>query len=354
LGHVELDGVSKRYTPEAEALARLDLELEEGEFVVLLGPSGCGKSTTLLLVAGLEEPTTGEIRVNGKRMNEVPPWRRDIAMVFQSYALYPHMTVAENLSFGLRMRRMERAAILQRVQEVAGRLGLQDLLERKPASLSGGQRQRVAFGRAIVRDPAVFLFDEPLSNLDAKLRSAMRAELKELHAELGRTTLYVTHDQMEAMTLADRIVVMREGHVEQVGTPREVYESPATRFVADFIGTPPASFVEGEVLEGRFEADGVRLPAASLESGPATLGVRPEDVLLEETEGVAVELEGRIRLVEPTGGEQIVHVDVGRWTLRAKVGPHLSVEPGEQRSIFLRRKRLHWFGSDGTRMGVSG
>ncbi len=238
MARVELDGVEKRYPNGFHAVKGVDIDIGDGEFIVLVGPSGCGKTTTLRMVAGLETISQGELRIDGKRVNDLPPKARDVAMVFQSYALYPHMTVFENMAFGLKLQKRPKDEIARRVKEAAERLGIETLLDRKPKQMSGGQRQRVAMGRAIVRQPRVFLFDEPLSNLDAKLRLQMRVQLSRLHRELGATSLYVTHDQVEAMTLADRIVLLEGGEVQQIGAPLELYERPANRFVASFIGSP--------------------------------------------------------------------------------------------------------------------
>jgi len=257
MAQVQLDNVTKVYPGGIEAVKSMSLTVQEAEFIVLVGPSGCGKSTTLRMIAGLEEITDGTISIAGRIVNDVPPKDRDIAMVFQNYALYPHMTVFKNMAFGLKLRRIPKEEIRQRVSHAAGILGIEELLDRKPSALSGGQRQRVAVGRAIVRDPKAFLFDEPLSNLDAKLRVETRAELKGLHRRLQTTTVYVTHDQEEAMTLGDRIVVMYEGVVHQCDPPLEVYERPVNRFVAGFVGTPPMNFLDGRLAgsDGRRHAD---------------------------------------------------------------------------------------------------
>ena len=278
---VSFQNVNKQYPGGFHAVRDLNLEIADGEFVVLVGPSGCGKSTTLRMLAGLEEITSGEIRIGNRRVNEVEPGQRDIAMVFQNYALYPHMTVRENLAFGLKMRRTPKAEIARRTTETAETLGITSLLNRKPRELSGGQRQRVALGRAIVRQPQVFLFDEPLSNLDAKLRVQMRAEIGALHQRLGTTMIYVTHDQVEAMTLGQRIVVMDGGLVQQAAPPLELYRQPANRFVAGFIGSPSMNFVRGILNGGRFSFEGreVSLNGDAHGSGAAILGIRPEDLL---------------------------------------------------------------------------
>ena len=310
MASVEIAGVRKSFGT-TEVLHGVDVEIPDGEFVVLVGPSGCGKSTLLRLIAGLEEISSGEISIDGRVVNFVHPKERDIAMVFQNYALYPHMTVYQNMAFSLRLRRARREEMDRAVAKAASILNLGEFLGRYPRQLSGGQRQRVAMGRAIVRDPKVFLFDEPLSNLDAKLRVQMRAEIKELHQNLKTTTVYVTHDQIEAMTMADRMVIMNEGRVEQIGAPLEVYDTPVNRFVAGFIGSPAMNFLEGSVRDGAIEtATGVMLPLPEshrVENGRRiTYGVRPEHIALGSgTSGIGVE----VSVVEPTGSETLV---VGR------------------------------------------
>ncbi|MET3598907.1 ABC transporter ATP-binding protein [Martelella mangrovi] len=274
-----------------EVIQGIDLAVEAGEFCVFVGPSGCGKSTLLRMIAGLEEVTAGAIEIAGKDVTYEEPSKRGIAMVFQSYALYPHLTVGENIGFGLSLARTPKAEIRSRVEAVAKVLQLEALLDRKPKALSGGQRQRVAIGRAIIRDPHVFLFDEPLSNLDAALRAQMRIELTDLHAKLGNTMIYVTHDQVEAMTMADRIVVLNGGRIEQVGTPMDLYDNPATPFVAGFIGSPKMNLYEGEIAQRK---------------GCATYGIRPEHVLVDDTEG---EWKGTVRHVERLGADTIVHIE---------------------------------------------
>ena len=279
MGTLALDQVSKAFGA-LEVLHAVSLDVQDGEFVALVGPSGCGKSTLLRMIAGLESVTGGEIRLDGKLMNEVAPKDRDVAMVFQSYALYPHMTVRDNMGFSLKMAGMRRAQATEAVNRAADILGLAPYMDRKPKELSGGQMQRVAMGRAIVRNPAIFLFDEPLSNLDAKLRGKVRGEIQALHARLGTTTVYVTHDQVEAMTLADRIVVMRDGHVEQIGSPLDLYDRPATEFVAGFIGTPPMNLLAGIAQDGHLTlADGTVVAVPPDLSGPLTIGIRPEHLI---------------------------------------------------------------------------
>jgi multiple sugar transport system ATP-binding protein len=338
---VSLDRLSKRYaTGHALAVDAVTLDVEHGEFMILLGPSGCGKSTTLRMIAGLEAITSGELSIDGRRVNDVPAKDRDIAMVFQSYALYPHMSVFDNLAFGLRRRSIPGAEIERRVRDAAATLGLAGLLDRKPHALSGGQRQRVALGRAIVRDPKVFLFDEPLSNLDAALRVGMRGELARLHRRLGATMIYVTHDQVEAMTMGERICIMNGGRVAQIGKPLEVYRDPADTFVASFLGSPPTNLLparldgdDGTLVVGasRIALDGALAACARSANGAElVLGVRPEDVRID---GAAAHAGAEVVAVEPLGAETIVRtrlpgiaqdllVRTGR-TATAKVGDHL-------------------------------
>ena len=289
MAQITLEQVTKEYAGGVQAVDGVDLTIASGEFLVLVGPSGCGKSTLLRMIAGLEEVTDGHIAIGERDVTRLSPRDRDIAMVFQNYALYPHYTVAKNLAYGLRVRRTPKAEIDRRVAEVARMLGLEELLERRPSALSGGQRQRVAMGRAIVREPAAFLMDEPLSNLDAKLRVDMRAQLARLHAELGVTTVYVTHDQVEAMTLGQRVAVMRDGRVQQVDTPQNLYRRPANLFVAAFIGSPPMNLVEAEAADGRVSFAGVTLPAPSGVSGQVVVGIRPQDLAAAEDGELTVE-----------------------------------------------------------------
>ncbi len=304
--------VYKTYGGKVKVIHGINFEIAEGEFVVLVGPSGCGKSTLLRMLAGLEEITGGEILIDGKVVNELESKDRDIAMVFQSYALYPHMTVRENMGFSLRLRKADAATMAQRVDNAARILNLEPLLDRHPRELSGGQRQRVAMGRAIVRDPKVFLFDEPLSNLDAKLRVAMRAEIKALHQRLKTTTVYVTHDQIEAMTMADRIVVMHDGIVEQMGTPLELFDNPGNLFVAQFIGSPSMNVFEGTLQAGHVQALGARWPTAVAGAAGQAVhyGIRPTDLRLVGAE-VSGAVPARVVVVEPTGAETELLVAVG-------------------------------------------
>jgi multiple sugar transport system ATP-binding protein len=349
---IEISGVSKSYgaTP---ILHEVTLAIGAGEFVVLVGPSGCGKSTLLRMIAGLEEVSAGEIRIGGRLVNDLPPKARDIAMVFQSYALYPHMSVADNMAYSLRLRRTAKKDIETAINAAADKLGLGPVLERKPKALSGGQRQRVAMGRAIVRRPTAFLFDEPLSNLDARLREHMRAEIKKLHRDLGATSIYVTHDQIEAMTLADRIVAMNGGQVQQVGSPLELYDRPTNLFVAGFMGSPamnlfPALFSrrggEPEIEHAGFAvALGDDVPL--LEGAALTVGIRPEHIALG-----AGSLQGIVDLVEPTGLGTIVHLTLGGVALKAFSLARPSLTIGARVAVELLARNLHLFGSDGTRV----
>ncbi|SNS27487.1 ABC transporter ATP-binding protein [Tropicimonas sediminicola] len=327
---VFLEGIVKRYG-SLSVVHGIDLEIKPREFVVLVGPSGCGKSTTLRMIAGLEEISDGTLRIGDRVMNRVAPKDRDVAMVFQNYALYPHLNVADNMAFGLRIRKTPKDEIAKSIEEVAQILGLTEYLERRPADLSGGQRQRVAMGRAIVRHPDVFLFDEPLSNLDAKLRTQMRAEIKRLHKRLGVTSIYVTHDQVEAMTLADRIVVMADGRIEQIGTPMDLFNNPVNTFVAGFIGSPPMNQFSAVIEEGQgglvARANGTTIPLPALEElrGAAgrdvVVGIRPEHVHLgaeEGTSAIPIELD----LIETLGSEALLHTHVGNETFVAKVETH--------------------------------
>ena len=344
---VEIRGVKKRFGG-TEVLHGVDVEIADGEFVVLVGPSGCGKSTLLRMIAGLEEISAGEIAIGGRVVNDVAPKERDIAMVFQNYALYPHMTVFDNMAFSLRLAKVSRAEIRQRVDKAAHILGLEDLLERYPRQLSGGQRQRVAMGRAIVRDPQVFLFDEPLSNLDAKLRVAMRSEIRELHQRLGTTSVYVTHDQIEAMTMADRIVVMHDGRVEQIGGPLELYDTPRNLFVAGFIGSPAMNFLpgvhrrDGGVPVVELEGGG-RVPAppsAAPDGARVILGVRPEH-LAPTSDGAG--LGGEVVVVEPTGADTQVLVRAGGAEVVAVFRERLALTPGQRLALRPDAPKCHLF-----------
>ena len=328
------------------ALENLNLAIEDGEFVALLGPSGCGKSTTLRMLAGLEFPTSGEIRIGDRVVNDLAPGKRDIAMVFQSYALYPHMTVGENIAYPLKKRGIKGPERKAAVQKAAELLQLDALLDRKPGQLSGGQQQRVALGRALVREPRVFLLDEPLSNLDAKLRSYMRAEIIELHRRLGKTMVYVTHDQLEAMTMANRIAVMHAGKVQQFDTPDAIYNRPANRFVAGFIGTPPMNQIEGEVRGDSFVTEGHAIPldrsafVATLADGPAILGVRPEGIVI----GTGTGLPATVRLAENTGHETIVTLELpDRSRIAARIPATRRMDVGQRVALTVDPGAIHLF-----------
>jgi sn-glycerol 3-phosphate transport system ATP-binding protein len=319
---VALQNVTKQFPGGTFALDELSLDVPDGEFLILVGPSGCGKTTALRLIAGLEKPTSGQIRIGEQMVNGVSPRDRDIAMVFQNYALYPHMTVRANLAFGLKERRTPKREIDRRVREISAVLSLDELLKRRPAQLSGGQRQRVAMGRALVREPKVFLLDEPLSNLDAKLRVQMRAELKRLHQRLGITTIYVTHDQVEAMTLADRIVVMSAGKALQIGPPQEVFRSPANMFVAGFIGSPAMNLIRGMASGGRVVAGDLSFRRAGVADGEVVVGIRPESLApvhgnLRSVAGDRPSLELDVDLVEPLGESALVHGTVAGTAVRS-------------------------------------
>ncbi len=357
MGRVLLDRVRKVYGSGAkafEAVKDFSLQIADGEFVVLVGGSGCGKSTTLRMIAGLEDITDGEIRIGERIVNDLHPKDRDIAMVFQNYALYPHMNVYRNLAFPLTMRGVDKATIDKRVREASRILALDPLLDRRPAELSGGQRQRVAVGRAIVREPSVFLFDEPLSNLDAKLRVTTRAELKALHQRLKTTTVYVTHDQEEAMTLGDRIVVMAGGVIQQAGTPLEVYRRPANKFVAGFIGLPPMNMLDGEI-EGDgatacfvIREQGVRVQMSGYggAKGPSTMGIRPQSLRVVDGEvSGGAGLRVRVRVVEPLGSEMDIHADLigGASPLVARVAARDDVRAGDEVRMVLENDGLHVF-----------
>ena len=357
MAEIRLKGVTKKFG-ENTAVHQIDLTARDKEFLVLVGPSGCGKTTTLRMIAGIEETSEGEIYIGDRRVNYVPPKDRDIAMVFQNYALYPHMSVYKNLAFGLKQRKLPKSEINQRVIEVAKLLGISELLSRKPKELSGGQRQRVAMGRAIVRQPQVFLFDEPLSNLDAKLRVQMRGELARLHQRIETTIVYVTHDQIEAMTLADRIVIMNEGVIMQTGNPMEVYDNPKNLFVADFIGSPSMNFfnihVKGE--KGTLHAKGKNFQLAIPDSlydrfakaknREVILGIRPEHIYDKEIQGAFLEgetLKVTIEVVEPIGSEIILLASCGSDQLTARVDPQTRAKPQEEMEFLLDMSRTHIF-----------
>jgi multiple sugar transport system ATP-binding protein len=355
MADVALRNVVKRYD-EVEAVRGVSLNIPDKEFVVLVGPSGCGKSTTLRMIAGLEEISAGDILIGGEVVNDVPPRDRDIAMVFQNYALYPHMTVFENMSFGLKLRRTPKAEIKARVERAAQILSITDLLERRPKQLSGGQRQRVAMGRAIVRNPKVFLFDEPLSNLDAKLRVQMRTEIKRVHQKVKTTTIYVTHDQVEAMTLADRVVVMNDGRIEQVGTPHELYHLPKTHFVAGFIGSPAMNFMPCRIEKNGAGlvlnvADGLSFPVPANRAGrygavvgkPMIFGLRPEHITEPRGGGESDKSEFTVNLdvVEPMGMETMVFFRLNGTEICGRVEPTSATGPGEPMRLRANLNHMH-------------
>ena len=354
MAKVLIKDLNKKYD-DVHAVKNVNLEIRDREFVVLVGPSGCGKTTTLRMVAGLEDITSGEISIDGRVVNDLAPMDRDIAMVFQNYALYPHMSVQDNMAFGLKMRKFPKTEIQKRVQEAAEILGIQELLKRKPRQLSGGQRQRVAVGRAIVRHPQVFLFDEPLSNLDAKLRVQMRVELKRLHDRLETTAIYVTHDQVEAMTLGSRVVVMKDGWVQQVGEPMEIYTRPQNKFVAGFIGSPAMNFIPVTIAETSgslyAQANGLRVkvPAAlqarlgAYKGQPVTLGVRPEDLRVSSSMDADTTFEAVVDVVEPLGAEILLDATVAGQSVVARVEPSVKSRPHEKIRLSFVPERMHFF-----------
>ncbi|MGF1447267.1 MAG: ABC transporter ATP-binding protein [Pikeienuella sp.] len=348
---VMLEKLTKSYARGTDAVEGVDLEIRDGEFIVIVGPSGCGKTTLLRMIAGLETASSGAILIDGRKVNRLEPGDRDIAMVFQNYALYPHMTVYENLAYGLKNRGESRSEIRRKVRAASESLEIADLLKRRPRQLSGGQRQRVAMGRAIVRQPKLFLFDEPLSNLDAKLRVAMRLEIKRLQRELGTTAVYVTHDQVEAMTLADRLVVMNEGKIEQVGTPLELYETPKSLFVAGFIGSPPMNILPAIVRDGAVWFGDVGFCHLDRpEETPVNIGVRPEHFILRPVG--ATPLGGSVELVEHLGSDVFVHVDVLRDREMHRLVVRLRGEPAPEEGtgvgVDLEPGKLRLFDQDGS------
>jgi multiple sugar transport system ATP-binding protein len=361
MAQVVLRGIRKSFG-KTDVIVGVDLDIQDGEFVVFVGPSGCGKSTLLRLIAGLEDVTAGELSIDGKRVNDALPSQRGIAMVFQSYALYPHMTVYENMAFGLKLAHADKETIDKRVREAARVLQIENLLERKPKELSGGQRQRVAIGRAITRNPKVFLFDEPLSNLDAALRVQTRLEIARLKDELGATMIYVTHDQVEAMTLADRIVVLNQGRVEQVGSPLELYEHPRNLFVAGFLGSPRMNFIRTSIESIRPGTVTIRLPGGAplavpvregatglAPGGGVTLGVRPEDVTSGPGDAA---VSGRVLVVEQLGCESYVYLATeGEQTVVARCEPTVGCAPNDTRTVGVFAARCHLFGPDGMAIG---
>lgn len=366
MAKVTLKGVFKKYPSEkggeVVAVRDFNLEIKDREFIVFVGPSGCGKSTTLRMIAGLEEISSGDVFIGERQVNDVPPKDRDIAMVFQNYALYPHMSVYDNMAFGLKLRKTPKDEIRSRVMEAAQILGITDYLERKPKALSGGQRQRVAVGRAIVRKPSVFLFDEPLSNLDAKMRVQMRAEITKLHRQLKATMIYVTHDQVEAMTMGERIVVMKDGIVQQVASPLEIYNQPANLFVAGFLGSPPMNFLNGSVrsenktfvfreTNGPVVVDFGALPeAASLAGKEATLGIRPEHcthIAEGGSVGTAGQFEAVVDFVEPMGAETFLYVNTGAHSLVSRIHETISrAESGHRLRFQIDPRRAHLFDNE--------
>jgi len=352
MASVTIDKVAKRFG-SAEVIHGIDAAIGDGEFVVLVGPSGCGKSTLLRMIAGLEDISGGTISIGGKVVNTLPPKSRDISMVFQNYALYPHMTVEENMAFSLTLAGASKAEKQKKVREAAEILGLESLLQRKPKALSGGQRQRVAMGRSIVRNPQVFLFDEPLSNLDAKLRVQMRGEIKSLHRRLGTTMVYVTHDQVEAMTMADRIVVMQAGRIEQIGTPLELYDRPANAFVAQFIGSPamnlfPATVSAGQLVLQGGQASGLATPAGVKDGQKLLIGKRPEEIAL----GPEGSLEATVENIEPTGSETFLELKLGSQLVSAVLRERPWFEVGSSQKLSLSKGAIHVFDADsGQRIG---
>ncbi|MHA6689978.1 ABC transporter ATP-binding protein [Devosia sp. A449] len=347
MAKIELQGLVKEYG-KTRAVHGIDLTIEDGEFVVFVGPSGCGKSTTLRMIAGLEDISGGKLLIGDEVVNQREPKQRNIAMVFQNYAIYPHMTVGQNIGFGLYTSKLSKAEKQQRIEEAGKTLGLEKLLDRRPAALSGGQRQRVAIGRAMVRDPVAFLFDEPLSNLDAQLRAQMRMEIKSLHRRLGTTIVYVTHDQIEAMTMADRIVVMKDGRILQVGTPTDLYEHPADVFTARFIGSPSMNLVAGTMSGGALAIDGVALSGLTLPShdGKVLVGVRPHDLTVGSETGAGLSATGTVEAVEPLGAETLVHVLVGQTQLIATAPGRVVPEIGSSLTVHADPGSLYLFDAE--------
>ncbi len=338
-----LNSLQKTYANGTHAVRGIDLEIFDGELTVFVGPSGCGKSTLLRMIAGLEEITSGDLMLDGSRINDVEPAHRDVAMVFQNYALYPHMTVRRNMSYALQNRKVPKAEIDRRVVEAARMLQLDELLERKPAQLSGGQRQRVAMGRAIVREPKLFLFDEPLSNLDAQLRAQMRVDIRKLQRQLRVTSIFVTHDQIEAMTVGDRLAVLNNGELEQIGTPMEVYSKPASEFVASFIGSPRINIVSGEVKAGTLHVDGFELPGFSqISDQPVKVGIRPEDFVLESTAKMSLQID----LVEELGSDELLYcVSPTGLDYRIRRPGGSGHKVGENITVSVISQKLHLFSS---------
>lgn len=363
MASVKIKKLTKRFG-NIVAVNNLNLRVKDKELVVLLGPSGCGKTTTLRCIAGLERQDEGDIYIGNVLVNDLPPWERDIAMVFQSYALYPHMTCYENIAFPLKMRRLSKLEIDKKVNEVAELLQIKELLERKPAELSGGQKQRVALGRAIVRDPKVFLMDEPLSNLDAKLRVLMRIELKNIQRDLGVTTIYVTHDQVEAMTMADRIVVLKDGKIQQFSTPDDIYQHPKNHFVAGFVGSPPMNFLDCSFIEkkgsGYLVGDGFELrldkPMSRLiqDSGESELilGIRPEDVSIHPKKGQKNIFVGEFEAIEKLGNESILHLKFGKNAIRILISEPFDSVPRKKIKFYINEQKIHLFSSRGDKRAI--
>jgi multiple sugar transport system ATP-binding protein len=353
MASITLKNIKKIYPGNVVAVQDFNLEIEDKEFIILVGPSGCGKSTTLRMIAGLEDISAGELYIGNNLVNDVAPKDRDIAMVFQNYALYPHMTVFKNMAFGLTLRKMPKEEIKQKVEEAAKVLGIEHLLERKPKALSGGQRQRVALGRAMVRNPAVFLLDEPLSNLDAKLRNQMRAEISKLHKNLGTTFVYVTHDQTEAMTMGDRIVVMKDGFIQQIDTPQKLYNSPCNLFVAGFIGSPQMNFIDGTVVKtesgfaAEFEGYRIALPENKQKNLEAyagkeiVLGIRPEDIVIAGDNPERIDM--KIDLVELMGSEMYLHCNLGDFKITVRTPVVDGCKSDSTLSFSINKQKLHIF-----------
>lgn len=342
MANLKLHNLTKAYG-KIEVVHGINLEVHDGEFLVFVGPSGCGKSTTLRMIAGLEEITSGIIEIADRQVNNLEPKERDIAMVFQNYAIYPHMSVKKNIAFGLRSSKASKAEKEARILEVAGILDMTELLERRPNELSGGQRQRVAIGRAMVRDPAVFLFDEPLSNLDAQLRTQMRLEIKKLHQRVGSTIIFVTHDQVEAMTLADRIVIMKDGYIQQVGTPEQVYHKPANTFVAQFIGAPSMNMLEGSCSKNMIElASGlsIALEGRAPDNNEILLGVRPDDLILGSSSPI---IKGHVTVREPLGPETLIYVETKNGEIIAKADGRTPPAIGEEVALGVEPENMHLF-----------
>jgi multiple sugar transport system ATP-binding protein len=362
---VEMKGIGKVYDGGVRAVDNANITVNDREFVVLVGPSGCGKTTTLRMVAGLEDITEGELYIDGKLVNDVPPKDRDIAMVFQNYALYPHMTVYDNMAFGLKIRKYPKQEIQARVKEAAQILDIEELLDRKPKALSGGQRQRVAVGRAIVRKPKVFLFDEPLSNLDAKLRVQMRTEISSLHNRLQATMIYVTHDQVEAMTMADKIVVLKSGVIQQIGSPLELYNNPVNRFVAGFIGSPPMNFMTVTIKEEagkmiadegdtQFELGGIQMDRVKSYVGKEVIfGVRPEDLIYQEKGETPASIKTKVSVIEPLGAEIHLYIETAKHTLIARVPPRHEFHIGDEAHFEADMNKVIFFDIE-TEKAISG